>query len=326
MGLIGPRVAVWGLLLLALGLVVLGCSRPEEKPLVRIGILNLIKGAENNVAAFKEGMAAKGYVEGKDIVYLYPGLLGAPSEAEEVARKMVEDRLDMILAMSTQAALAAKKATSGTAIPVVFGPCHDPVESGVVESLARPGGNLTGVRVRGSNAKMLDWLLQADPRVKAIYVPYHKENITARQSFADLKIAADALGIELLVAEVGSPEDLRNALANIPESANALWATHSFLIMSHLDDFVQTAIARRIPVVSPGNRQENGVLLTYGANFTKIGTAVSVLADRILKGATPAEIPVETVEYSLGLNLKTAEAIGLHMSDALLNQADDIVR
>jgi putative ABC transport system substrate-binding protein len=308
--------------LLIVLLVSFACQPKKEKTYL-IGILNPNPGAKAITNGFIESMKAFGYIEGKNVTYIR-------SESKNTIGKdiknMVDKPVDLLLTVTTPATRKAKEATEGTDIPVIF-VMHDPVASGIVRSLADPGGNLTGVKLRGSTPKTLEWLLTAVPGTKHLFVPLAFDTKAARQSLKDLQQASDKLDVRLTVSEVNTVEEMREALSSVPDSVDALFVLHSILIVSNLNVLISAAEDLKMPIVSSGHEHyKKGVAVSYGHRNTQVGRQVSRLADKLIKGVPPGNLPVEAADYFLGINLRTAGKIGLEFSDAFLKQADNIIR
>jgi putative ABC transport system substrate-binding protein len=304
----------------------LGCE-PREKQKYVVGIINPSSGLVDVVKGFKKGMEELGYREGENITYLYEGPLEGVNHVDTKIKEMLAKNVDLIYSLTTPASKKLRNALSGTDIPGVFAPVFDPVSSGIVESLARPGGPVTGVRVRGSTAKALEWLLAVIPDVKRIFIPFHVTDKAACQTLEDLQETASKFNIELVTEEVTNADELEKALTKIPDDIDALWLTCSHLLFSNVEKIVQAASARNIPTASSTHsRERSGILVTYGEDDLKLGEQVSKLADKLLKGALTETLPVETADFNLTINLKAARNLDLEIPDFVLRQADTIIR
>jgi putative ABC transport system substrate-binding protein len=321
-----PLYLVWIVLFITVLAATFSCTPKEEKKYIA-GIINPSAGLAEVIKGFKDGMEKKGYREGENITYIYEGPLGGMEQVDAKIKEMLDLKVDLIYSLTTPATKKLSKALADTDTPGVFGPVFDPVISGVVESMARPGGQLTGVKVRGSSAKALEWLLAIDPDVKRIFIPFHITDKAACQTVEDLQAAASKFDIELVTEDLTTDDELEKALTKIPDDADALWITCSHLLMSHIEKIVDAAAARKIPTASSTHsRLRSGILVTYGEYDPHLGEQISRLADKLLKGAHPQNVPVENAEYILAINLQTARDLGLEVPDAVLKQADFVVR
>jgi putative ABC transport system substrate-binding protein len=313
-----------GIALLML-VVAAACQVPRSKSYV-IGIVNLSPPLDAVVDGFKAGMADLGYVEGENTTFIYDRVITNMQALDPAIQKLVAADVDLILSLTTPATLKVKQASEGTDIPVVFVPVTDPVGSGVVESLTQPGGNLTGIRTGGSIAKGLDWLLTIAPGTTHVYVPHNPDDSSSVRALKELSEPAAALGLELNIVETRTTDDFEMAMEAIPDSMDAIFMLPSGFFARLTTRFVDTAIAKRLPVISVGPQYQAGVPISYGHNYPPMGKQASRLADQVLRGTAPADLPIERTEFFLSINLRTAEAIGLDIADDILAQTDTLIR
>ena len=302
----------------------MGCdTKQAPAPHYRVGIINPSSGLNEVVKGFKLGMTKHGYIEGDNLTYIEYG----PITLDEVAattRKMMEQDIDLLYTTTTHGTQTAKETVAGTDIPIVFAPMFAPEKSGVVDSLMKPGGNVTGVKVGGSSTNTFHWLMKILPNAKNIFVPFHCTDPAASMCFTDLNLAARITEIEIEGVEVTNKAELEAALDSIPAETDALWLSCSPLLYSNIEEIITAAMARKIPVASTTHQQEDGVMISYGYNNILLGKQVSRLADLILQGTPPANIPVETAEFFLGINLTIAKELGIEIPSHILRQADSI--
>lgn len=292
-----------------------------------VGIVNLTKGLDPVLSGFKNGMEALGYVEEEDIIYLYDGATSDIRLLEPAVKKLIQTDVDMILAISTPATMVAKKNTAGNGVPVVFAPVNDPVASGIVESLNKPGGNITGIKVGGFVSQELKWLTKVCPKIETVFVPHNPNDKSSRLGLNEALETAEKLGIDMMVTQFSSQEELDKIIDTIPQDVDAIFLLPDNLVIHRINDLVKVSMERNLPMASVGVSQAKaGALLTYGVDFNRIGEQAARLADQILKGVKPVDLPVETAEFFLTLNLKTAKAIGIDIPDQFLRQATRIIR
>ena len=304
-----------------------GCRDAQLSKSYTVGVVNLNKKHDRIFQGFKRGLAEYVYIEGKNITYLYNGSRTKMSDLEDDLRSFMKDnKADLILSITTPATKKAKMMTAGKGTPVVFASVFDPVQSGIVQSLVKPGGNLTGIKVGGNSAKALEWLLKISPHIKNIGVPFNSNNRATVQSLQDLQKAADKIGITLAVYEVDNGKELELLFKNLSHETDALWLLNSHFLAEHVGLFVQTAIKYRLPLGSSTSQVDAGVMVSYGQNAIRTGELAAYLAHEILQGVSPATIPVEVTDFFLGINLKTADTIGIDISEDILHVADTIVR
>jgi putative ABC transport system substrate-binding protein len=235
--------------------------------------------------------------------------------------------VDMVFSITTPASQKVGAVTAGTKIPVVFAPVVDPVGAGLVNSLSRPGGNATGVRVGGFAAKELEWLVTLAPATKRVLVPHNPQDAASVEALSVLREAALKVGAELVVQEAKSPQELDQIFSNFPQDVDAILLVPNNIAISRISDFVRVSHQRRLPLASVAYAQlEAGALMTYGPDFFQAGRQAARLADKVLRGTSPAVLPVETSEYFFSINLLAAQNIGLTIPDEILHQADRVIR
>lgn len=280
------------------------------------------------IAGFKAGMADLGYVDGKNVTYIYDGPTTSRDQLDPAAQKLLAAKIDLITTFGTSAAQAAQKATVGTTIPVVFVPVVDPVAEGIVQSLKNPGGNLTGVATGVQvHAQRLEWLLKISPNVKRVYIPYDPSDPATVPVMKAIQDAASKLGVELVTQQVHTADDVTAALGTIPGDVDAIFIVPGNIVGPRVKDFIQASLQRKLPLSSNLKSQiDLGSLLTYSFGDAEVGKQLAGMADRILKGTKPADLPVQSAEFFLAVNVKTAQAINLTIPDEVLRQATTIVR
>jgi putative tryptophan/tyrosine transport system substrate-binding protein len=292
-----------------------------------IGVINLTSGLDVTVEGFKKSMTEFGYAEGENITYLYEGATNSIKTLDAVAQGLVEANVDLILSVTTPATQAAQRATAGTDIPVVFVPVTDPVAAGLVKSLRQPGGNMTGVTFVLQEGRRLEWLVHIASSIEKIYIPYNPDDRSAALALEMASVTAAELGIELITREARTPEEVIAAIEQIPEEADAVFHLPDSLFTPHVAELIEIANTRKLPTSGPSNASiQDGALMVYGTRHDATAKQAARLADQILSGIKPADLPVETAESFLAINLKTAKRIGLEISDEVLRQADTIIR
>jgi ABC-type uncharacterized transport system substrate-binding protein len=311
--------------LLAAPLVVEG---QQAGKVPRIGVL--MAGSRLDFRShFGEGLRAHGYDEGRNIIIEWLAAGAENTRFDALAAELVAARVDIIVAVSTPAAIAAKKATS--AIPIVFTAVGDPIGTGLVTSLPRPGGNITGVSQassEGVNAKRLEILKQAAPKVSRLAVLWVETNASHRVGMPRMELAARALGIQIQSVSVRSAPDLVTALTTIRQKrADSIVVQPDALTLVQLPRIVEFATDNRLPSAYAGREfVEAGGLLSYGINFPESFRAAATYVAKILRGSKPADLPVEqATKFELVTNLKTAKALGLTIPPSLLLRADQVI-
>ena len=320
-----------GILRVIIGLLMVlpaACGRPSEKPKrAVVGIVNVTPVLEDTVAGLKTGLAELGYKENDNIRYFYEGPLGSMDKVEGAVKGILAEKPDLIVSLSTPVTLKVKKATEGMDVPVLFTPSADPVGAGLVKSLKAPEGRFTGITVGGSGIKALAWLAKIVPDLKRVYVPFNPEDKAMVLNMKVLKKAADDRKIELVLGEFHLKGEALAVLNNIPADVQAVWQLSSPFWGAYMVPFTAACIKHKKPLKThTADWAEAGALMSYGLDPKAMGEQLSHLAYKILKGTSPAGLPVERARYFLVINLKTAGLIGLEISDAVLKQTDEIIR
>jgi putative ABC transport system substrate-binding protein len=318
------RIAI---LFILAGVLLTSCGSEQTKSYT-VGMINVVPALDENVTGFKEGMAELGYIEGENITYIYDGATVDLDKLDAVAQGLVAAEVNLIFSVTTPATKAAKQATAGIDLPVVFGAVTDPVGAGVVNSLRQPGGNITGVTFGVQEARRMEWLVRIAPAIKKIYIPYNPEDQSPVLALAAVRPIALKLGVELITREIRNPEELKAAIENIPAEADAVFLSPDSLLSTRLPDLVEAATRLKLPVSGAhvGVVKTMGVLTSYGSDQILTGKQAARLADQIFQGVKPSDLPVETADFHLAINLKVAKAIDLDIPDEILRQAEIIIR
>ena len=279
---------------------------------------------------FRQELRRLGYAEGQNIVIEYRSADGGFERLPGLAAELVGLKADVIVVVVTQAALAVKKATS--TIPIVMVGVGDPVGSGLVASLARPGGNVTGTSSTAADVvgKQLELLKEILPRASRVAVLWNPANsVFQKQMLREVKEAATKLKVNLRLVEARAPEELVRAVAAIAKQpTDALLILADPIFSAHAARIAELAARHRLPTVSGARESaERGILITYGPNFSDAYRQSAVYVDRILKGAKPVDLPVEqTTKFELVINAKTAAALGVRIPQSLVVRADQLVQ
>jgi putative ABC transport system substrate-binding protein len=282
------------------------------------------------VAAFRQGLRELAWVEGQNIIIEYRWAEGRSDRLPDLARELVQLKVDIIVASGAAATRAAKEAT--TTIPIVSVAVQDPVALGSVQSLGRPGGNITGPTLTGGLAiggKQLELLKETVPGVSRIAVLWNPANPMHLQQLRDTESAARSLNVQLQRVEARSPIEFDRAFSRIIRGrAEALLVSTDPIFIAEGTRLANLAARNRLPAMYGVRRHvEAGGLIAYGANELDVWRRSATYVDKIAKGAKPAELPVEQpTKFELVINLKTAKALGLTIPQSLLTRADEIVQ
>jgi putative ABC transport system substrate-binding protein len=315
-----------------LGLSGLLSTADAQQPVAprRIGILLVGFSPESNEAQqFRRGLGDSGYAEGRDVVIEWRSAAGDYARVPELVADLVQRKVDVIVVDSTNAALATKRATS--TIPIIMAIVADPVGSGLVASLAHPGGNVTGLSVMLTelSAKRLQLLKEAIPRLTRVAVLWNPDTPFHAKAVEDLKAAAPSLSMELSIVSVRTPEEIGPAFSAMTRThAEALYMLGDAFFNSHRTTFLKLASKARLPVISVSSQfVDAGALMSYGPSFGDLFRRSAGYVDKILKGAKPGDLPIEQpTQFELVINLKTAKALGIMIPKSILLQADEVIR
>ncbi len=296
----------------------------------RIGILETIAASLNseNLQAFRQELMASGYVEGQNLAIEYRSADGRPERFPELAAELVRLRVDLLLTRGSPAALAAKKAAG--ALPIVMAAHGDPVGTGLVASLAHPGGNVTGLSsiITELAGKRLELLRETLPTLSRVALLYNPTNPTATNDWRQAEAAARALHVKTSSLEIRKGGDLGPAFeAARKQRADVLVIILDGVVQNHQREIVDLARRHRLPDLYASREfVETGGLMSYGVSYPDLYRRAAIYVDKIFKGARPAELPIEQpTKLELVINLKTAKALGLAIPPSLLLRADKVI-
>ena len=312
------------LVLLAAPLSAAVAQQPEKVP--RVGFLTAFAPSDFPLwrEGFRQGLRDFGYREGHNIVIEYRYAEGQPERLPGLAAELVRLKMDVIAAETTPANLAVRQVSA--TIPIVMTLVADPVGSGLVSSLARPGGNITGLSLQLPDiaAKRLQLLREVAPMASRVAILWNSASPITPPQFRAAEAAAPALGVQLVSLGVRAPGDFEKAFqAATRGRVGALLILDDFFLARHMTQLAALTMKTRLPAMAgvTGFAQA-GVLLCYGPNFTDITRRSVSYVDKILKGANPGELPIEQpTNFELEINLKTAKALGLTVSRSLMLRA-----
>jgi putative ABC transport system substrate-binding protein len=323
------RFSIW---LLVTGLLTTAAPVNAQQPkLIRIGILvaGPASAVSTRVEAFRRGLRERGYVEGKNIAIEYRYGEGKPERMAELAAELVRLKVNVIVTAGSQATRPAKEATH--TIPIVMANDNDPVGSGFIASLAKPGGNVTGLAnlTTELSGKQVELLKEIRPKLSQLAVLRDLTEPGNPQAVRETDLAAQAYRLERQYLDVRVPQDIEPALlAASKKSTEALLVLPSAVFNQYRKQIVDLALNNRWPGMYPrAEYVEEGGLMTYGSSTTDLFRRAAIFVDKILKGAKPGDIPVEQpIKFDLVLNLKTAKQIGLTIPPNVLARADRVIR
>jgi putative tryptophan/tyrosine transport system substrate-binding protein len=295
----------------------------------RVGILFIGGRNQPHLDAFKQGLRERGYTEGKNILLEYRYAEGIIDRLPSLATELVQLKVDVIVATAEGGARAARQVTRTT--PIVLTTGADLVQTGLAESLARPGGNVTGLSVveEHLSGKRLDILREAFPKTRRVAYLWNPGAVVARPSFDQAKAVAQAFAFRLLSYEVRTPAEIENAFADMKNARpDALVVLLSPLMTLNSKRIAELALGQRLPGVYPTNQfVEEGGLIGYGPRIGDMYRRAATYVDKILKGSKPGDLPIEQpTTFEFVINLKTAKQIGLTIPPNVLARADRVIR
>jgi putative tryptophan/tyrosine transport system substrate-binding protein len=315
--LLGGAVAAWP-----------GTARAQQTKVPTIGFLGPPESSSwgKEVTAFEQRLHELGWTEGRTVAIERRWAEGRSYRFAEIASEFVRLKVDVIVTGGA-AAPAAKLAT--TVIPIVFAVASDPLGGGLVTSLARPGGNVTGLSVQAPDlaGKRVTILLEALPGMRHLAIMGDADYRAAVAEMAEVEAAARMLGLDATRLEIKSVRDIASAIANLKSVAGALYICAGPFISSNTFRISTLALGAGVPTIYPARVYlANGGLLSYGPSYPDLFRRAAELVDKILRGAKPGEIPVEQpTKFDLAVNLITAQALGLTVPDTLLARADEVI-
>ena len=302
-------------------------AQPQSGKVYRIGLLGTASGQANRVEALRAGLRDLGYVEGRNIVFEYRWAEGKYERLPDLAAELVHLNVDVLVTSGTPGVRAAKQAT--TTIPIVMAASGDAVATGLVASLARPGGNITGSVFFSPelSSKRLELLKEAVPRVTQVAYLMNPDNPVAQANLKAMEITSRILKVGLRQSEARGPDEFENAFAAMAKQhVDALAISQDAMIISNAGVIGDLAAKRQLPSIGPAEFAAAGGLIGYGHDSIALYRRAAYFVDRIFKGARPADIPIEQpTKFELVLNMKTAKALGITIPQSILVRADKVI-
>jgi putative ABC transport system substrate-binding protein len=304
-------------------------QQPTKIPRIGLLLTGTPSSSSYSLEAFRNGLRDLGYVQGKNILIEYRYAEGKPDRLPSVAAELVRLKVDVIVTTGTPPSQAAKTAT--TTIPIVMALVSDPVGAGLVASLARPGGNLTGLSSvsQDLSGKRLELLKEAIPKVSRVGVLYDPNDPAKVAEFKEIEVVARPLGVHLQSLEVRSLDELESAFkAATRRKASALLVLPTTILGTRTKQIAELATKNRLPTMfATSQYMDAGGLMSYGPDYADLWRRAATYVDKILKGAKPADLPVEQPKkFEFIINLKTAKQIGLTIPPNVLARADKVIR
>jgi putative ABC transport system substrate-binding protein len=296
----------------------------------RVGILDTVPAALNvkNIDAFRIAMHMLGYLEGQNLVIDYRSPDGRPERLPDLVAELIRLKCDVLVTRGTPPTLAAKDSTS--TIPIVMTAVAEPVETGLAQGLARPGGNVTGLSafITQLAQKRIELLKELVPKMSRLGFLANMSNASVPAQWDEIKFAAQALGINALMFDVRKPEDITPSFeAAIAKRMDGFAVTNDTVLVASRHRITELAAKHRLPTVYASREYADaGGLLSYSAHYPDLYRRAAAYVDKILKGAKPADLPIEQpTKLEMVVNLKAAKALGLNMPATLLARADEVI-
>lgn len=314
-----------------LGLIC-AAAAAEAQSIARIGFLELTPAPQPVTPwrqALLQGLADLGYVEGQNVVYVNRWAGGREDRLHGLAAEILKTKVDVITSTSTEAIIALRALNK--TIPIVMSPVSDPIGNGLVVSFARPGGNVTGVTLYSNElaGKRLELLRQVAPKITRVAVLAQRDHPPTATFISETEAAAHTFGLQLHVLQVrAEPEDITRAFTSmIKERDGGVIVQQTGSLNAHMRQMADLATRHRLPTVHASRLfAESGGLLAYGPSLPALGYRAATYVDKILKGAKPADLPVEQpTKFEFVINIKTAKALGLTIPSPLLLRADQLI-
>ena len=302
-------------------------AQAQQAKVHRVGVIHEGGPFTVVVDGLKDGLRELGFAEGKQYVLEIRDVKGDLKAAEEAARSLEREKVNLIYAISTSVTTAVKRATGE--VPIVFAVGRDPVVAGLVASFAKPGGRLTGVHYQADlTAKRLEILKEMLPALRRVVTFYDPSNEVALAAATSAREAARQLKIEIIERQVASVEELRLSVSALKaQDADAYFYTNDAMVTSQAQFIIDTAKAKKLPTMFHEPRLvAQGALVCYGVSYHEIGRLSAKYVQRILAGTSPRNLPVETISrVGLAVNLKTAREIGVTIPQAVRLRADKVI-
>jgi putative tryptophan/tyrosine transport system substrate-binding protein len=325
---------VWVFIYLLLSILLppglIAAQQPAKVPRLGYLVVAPLSTISQRTEAFRQGLRELGYVEGKNLVIEWRSAGGNPERMPTLATELVQLKVDVIVTAGSSATRPAKAAT--VTIPIVMAQDGDPVVNGFVASLARPGGNITGLSTLTPeiNGKRLELLKEIVPKLSRVAVFGTSTNAEDAKTLEEIKLAAGAMKVQLEYLDVGTVKDIDPGFraATKARADAVLWAVSGSVTRNHRTQVVEIAIKSRLPAIyNAADWVEEGGLVAYGVSYTDLFRRAATYVDKILKGTKPADLPVEQpTKFEFSINLKAAKQIGLTIPPNVLARADRVIR
>ena len=304
-------------------------QQPPKKPLIGVLVAGSPSSMESRINAFQKRLRELGYKEGQNIVVEYHYAEGNYNRLTAIATDLVRSQANVIVTWAIPVTQVVKNATS--TIPIVMAGGGNPVEAGLVESLSKPGGNITGLATIQNEltGKRLELLKEAFPKISRVAVVFNPEGQVPTRGYEPLKVIAQSLKISLEPLEIRNPNEIDKAFAAITKSrVDGLLLESDPIFNINRANIVKLAVKNKLPAIYPERRWvEDGGMMAYGTDLIEVARRAAIFVDKILKGTKPSDLPVEQpTKFELAINLKTAKQIGVTIPQSVLFRGDKVIK
>lgn len=295
----------------------------QSRPAIRtVVVMSHAPVTDPTLDGLRHGLAALGWHEDESIHFVYPVPQPDAEALRAQARDLINEHTALVVALSTPAALAIREIATPLNVPILLVPSSDPVGTGLVSSTAHPGQAITGIAVALQEPRRLEMLKRLAPGVRNIWVPFNSTDPAPSATFARLETTAAKLGLTLVVADIRTPSQLHQAIDPLPRDIDAIFMPHDAMLASNTRTIVAAASARGLPASTPHREGvAQGALFSYGFNLYAVGRQAARLADQILSGTSATDLPIETAELDMTVNLAVADYLSLSIPEDMLRHA-----
>lgn len=316
-------------LVMLVAALALAVQAKEAAKKIKIGVMQIVEHPALDAArkGFVDSLAEAGYLEGKNVIYDFQNAQGDMSVAQSIAQKFVNDRVDMILAIATPTAQAAAQATDK--IPILITAVTDPKAAGLVKSIEKSGTNVTGTSDLNPVAQQIELVLKFAPKAKRVGIVYNAGETNSLVQVDLAEKATKALKLSLVKASCSNSSGVYEAAQSLVGRVDAIYVPTDNTVVSALESVVKVAESAKLPlIVGEGDSVKRGGLATVGINYYELGKQTGRIALKVIKGANPADMPIEYLlgKAELMINLKAAKAMGVKVPESLLKEADEVIK
>ncbi|PLX66230.1 MAG: hypothetical protein C0603_12555 [Denitrovibrio sp.] len=288
----------------------------------KIAVLNYSPAGEQALAGLTQGLARNGYVQGKNLELIYNGVKTDKKLLKIEAEKLIKEKPDLIYTISTPSTLIMKELTAISQTPIVFGPVSTPEEVGIIDNMKEPGGNITGVTFGPQEPRRFEMMIKLDPDIKDVLIPYNPNDLSPIAGVKMISDVAEKLGITIKPLKINGTSELETKLYGYTDNFDAIFTPTDAMIVSQTALISKFAISKNVPFSCPQTEGVKlGALFAYGFSVENVGIQAARVVHMILSGTNPGSIPIELADFTLAINLNTADKIGIKVPQYLLKNS-----